>query len=42
MFVLVLYMKFHIPSSNSSLVVAIQPETKENVHMAAILSLYIL
>jgi len=29
--------KTHIPSSNGSLVIAIKPEAKENIHQAAII-----
>jgi hypothetical protein len=34
--------KFHVPSSNDSLVIAIKPKAKENVRKVAMLLFYIL
>jgi hypothetical protein len=37
-----LHVKFHIPNSNNSLVIAIKPEAKYRFHAVAILLSYIL
>jgi len=37
-----LHTKFHIPSSNSSLIVTVKQKLNENFHLASILLFYVL